>query len=329
MGASCQLPSGDDRPEEAPPAYTDTRAELAAEFLWGSGIEIGALNCPLAVPPHTSVTYVDRMPVEDLRARYPELADVPISRVDVIDDGERLESFTQESVDFIIANHFLEHCEDPIRTIETHFGKLRPGGVLFYAVPDKRYTFDFRRPRTSLRHVIGDYEDGGQSSRSEHYLEWARLNYPEGGEPLDEPAARQHAAGLEATSYSIHFHVWTQADLLQLVLYCQQRFGTFEVEAIRRRAIENIIVLRKQGEQPATSHLGRRLANVSELQQRIGDLERELDEARRDADATRQQASVLGERLTHSGQALSDVINSKSWRLTGPLRTAKHLFKRG
>jgi SAM-dependent methyltransferase len=124
-----------------------------------------------------------------------------------VNDGELLLSFEPESVDFIVANHFLEHCEDPIGTIENHLSKLRPGGVLFYAIPDKRYTFDFRRPRTSLSHLIVDHEDAGQASRSDHYLEWVRLVYPEDEGPPDEEVAHAQAAGIEATRYSIHFHV--------------------------------------------------------------------------------------------------------------------------
>ena len=204
-----------------PPAVGDTRHELAAELLRGSGIEIGALHLPMVLPARVSVRYVDRMTVPELRVHYPELDGQELAPVDVVDDGELLSTIEPESVDFIVANHFLEHCEDPIRTIETHLGKLRPGGVLFYAVPDKRYTFDFRRPRTPLSHVIADHKDGGQASRREHYLEWVRLVYPEGDGPPDEEAARVHAAGIEATRYSIHFHVWTQSDLLGLVLYCQ------------------------------------------------------------------------------------------------------------
>ena len=37
-------------------------------------------------------------------------------------------------------------------------------------------------------------------------------------------------------------------DLLELLLYCQERFGSFEIEAFTRRSIENIAVLRKHGE---------------------------------------------------------------------------------
>ena len=233
-------------PETPPVAKRDTRGELSGEFLLGSGIEIGALHLAMRLPPGTRVRYVDRMTVPELRAHYPELAAVELAHVDVVDDGELLTTIDGESVDFIVANHFLEHCEDPIRTIETHLGKVRPGGVLFYAVPDKRYTFDFRRPRTPLSHLIDDHENGPHASRSEHYSEWARLVYE--GEPPDGEAASQRAQQLEHEGYSIHFHVWTQADLMALMLHCQERLGNFEIEAVRRHGIECIVVLHKHGE---------------------------------------------------------------------------------
>jgi SAM-dependent methyltransferase len=238
------LSAGEPRQAAPPDATRDTRRELADEFLRGSGLEIGALHLRMAVPPRANVRYVDRMTVPALRAHYPELENWDLAPVEVVDDGERLPTIAPESVDFIIANHFLEHCEDPIRTIETHLGKLRPGGILFYAVPDKRYTFDFRRPRTPLSHVIADYENGPTGSRQAHYLEWARLVY-EGSEAPDDEAARDRAAQLESEGYSIHFHVWTQADLMEVMVHCHERLGTFEVVAVREHSLEVILVLRK------------------------------------------------------------------------------------
>ena len=126
------------------------------------------------------------------------------------------------------------------------WGSCGPGGVLFYAVPDKRYTFDFRRPRTPLSHVIADHDNGPESSRREHYLEWVRLVYE--GSPPDEPEALRQAQRLEDEGYSIHFHVWTQADLVAMMLHCHERLASFEIEAVRSRSLENIVVLRKHGE---------------------------------------------------------------------------------
>jgi len=236
-------------PAEAPPVYFDARRELAARFLFGEGLEIGPLHQPLAMPPQAKPRYVDRMQVDDLRREYPELTDWNLTPVDVVDDGEKLLTIAEESQDFIVANHFLEHCENPIRTIETHLGKLRPGGILFYAVPDKRFTFDFRRPVTPLEHMVADYERGPERSRAEHYEQWTRLVIIDGRETEEETMAR--ARELEAAAYSIHMHVWTQAEFLRLVLDCRERFGdAFDIEASAQQAIEFVVVLRKRGALP-------------------------------------------------------------------------------
>lgn len=236
-------------PADAPPVYLDARAEFAARYLFGEGLEIGPLHLPLKMPPHARPRYVDRMPVEKLREEYPELAGWELTPVDVIDDGERLATIAPGSQDFVVANHFLEHCENPIGTIETHLGKLKPGGVLFYAVPDKRYTFDFRRPVVTLEHMVADYERGPEGSRAAHYEEWSRLVLAEEDEPEERAPAR--ARELEEAKYSIHMHAWTQAEFLEMVLECRRRLGAaFDIEAAARQGIEFVVVLRKQGPLP-------------------------------------------------------------------------------
>jgi SAM-dependent methyltransferase len=243
---------------EPPPLYLDARRAFSESFLFGEGIEIGPLHQPLPVPPHVKVRYVDRKRIDDLRREYPELANWDLTEVDVVDDGESLATIAGESQDFIVANHFLEHCEDPIGTIETHLGKLKPGGILFYAVPDKRFTFDFRRPVTPLDHMVADHERGPEASRSGHYDEWTRLVVDEESPSVgsaeqasSEEWAIRRARELEAEGYSIHMHVWTQAEFLRLILSCRERFGdAFDIEAAARNGIEFMVVLRKRGPLP-------------------------------------------------------------------------------
>ena len=231
------------------PVLFDARREFAARFLAGEGLEIGALHLPLEMPPHARARYVDRMSVDDLRAEYPELRGWDLTEVDVIDNGELLETVAEDSQDFIVANHFLEHCEDPIRTIGTHLGKLRPGGVLFYAVPDKRYTFDYRRPVTPLEHMIEDHEQGPERSRREHYDDWTRLVIVEEGE--SEAQAEARARKLEDEVYSIHMHVWTQAEFLKLIVHVRDHYDdAFDIEAAARQGIEFVVILRKNGGDP-------------------------------------------------------------------------------
>ncbi|MGC1165689.1 MAG: methyltransferase domain-containing protein [Solirubrobacterales bacterium] len=235
------------------PVYLDVRATFAERFLFGEGLEIGALHQPLAIPSHARARYVDRMRSEELRQEYPELTDWNLTEVSIVDDGEQLTTIPAESQDFIIANHFLEHTENPIGTIENHLGKLKPGGILFYAVPDKRFTFDFKRQPTPLNHMVADYEEGPERSRHQHYTEWARWVEEGSGPPgqAEEQRIERRAQVLEDAKYSIHMHVWTQAEFLELILDMRKRFDeAFDIEAAARTGIEFVVVLRKRGPLP-------------------------------------------------------------------------------
>ena len=68
-------------------------------------------------------------------------------------------------------------------------------------------------------------------------------------ETAQETVAR--ARDLEAANDSIHMHVWTQAEFLQLVLAARERCDdAFDIEASARQAIEFMVVLRKHGPLP-------------------------------------------------------------------------------
>lgn len=222
------------------------RELLSYRFIRGEGIEIGALNAPLPVRPGAKVRYVDRM--ADLDSQYPELGGKMV-KVDIVDNGETLATVPDGSQDFVIANHFLEHCQDPIATLANLTRVLRPGGVLYMAVPEKRFTFDHRRPPTPLEHLIRDHEEGPEVSRLGHFEEFTRLVHDIRG----EEAVAEHVRTLVEKDYSIHFHVWTQLEFLDLVRYAMQRY-TMQLEAFVQNGIECVTVLRKIPDwEPVTS----------------------------------------------------------------------------
>ncbi len=148
-----------------------TREDLARRYLSGTGIEIGALIKPLRVPPHVTVRQVDYKSRADLiRDDGPALralgVDVKrIPEIDVVDDAATLAGFADASVDFVIANHVLEHLEDPIAGLHTWLRVIRPGGTLLLTLPDARHTFDARRERTTVAHLERDHEQGPETSR--------------------------------------------------------------------------------------------------------------------------------------------------------------------
>ena len=221
-----------------------SRALIAETYLSGQGIEIGALHNPLQVPPTAKVKYVDRLPIAQLREQYPELNDKELVEVDILDDGERLTTISDASQDFVIANHFVEHSQDPIGAVLNMLRVLKPGGRLYLAIPDKRCCFDSDRPVTSLEHLMRDHAEGPEWSRAQHFEEWARLVNKAG----DEPEVKKQAAELMRTNYSIHFHVWTPFEMLELV-QALRKMVAFEIElCLMHDGVEVIFVFRKSGQ---------------------------------------------------------------------------------
>lgn len=221
------------------------RYRLAGKYLRGNGIEVGALHNPLPLPSAARVQYVDRVCKSVLREHYPEIPEHQIVEVDIVDNGEALGSIPNSSLDFIIANHFIEHCEDPISTVIHFFSKLRPDGVVYMAVPDKRFTFDRQRECTTLDHLRNDFLDGGLNSRKTHYWEFAR--YCLLGNDAREGDVSEVAARMMATSYSVHFHVWTRVGFLEFLQFLKKQYlpelAILEAEQNRK---EMIFVLQKQ-----------------------------------------------------------------------------------
>ena len=225
------------------PSVLDRRY-IAEIYLKGAGIEIGACHVPLTIPKHVKVKYVDKFCSSELRKRYPELGSAKIVNTDIIDDGELLAKIADKSQDFVIANHFLEHCQDPIGVISNMLRVLKNGGILYMAVPDKRFTFDADRPITPIEHLIKDYGDHGMGSRRAAFEEAIRYV----GKVKGDAEVESEIIRLMNRDDSIHYHAWTQVEIVELILTLKKTLGfNFEIELLYKRGNELITVLTKTG----------------------------------------------------------------------------------
>jgi predicted SAM-dependent methyltransferase len=222
------------------------RALAAQLYLSGEGLELGALDSPLPLPPDAHARYVDRFGLDQLRKHYPGL---DLVEVDIIDDGERLTSIPERSQSFIVANHFLEHCQDPILTLQTLASRLKPGGRLFMAVPDADHTFDRDRPSTTFAHLLRDHTEGPEQSRLQHYREWVGLVEGNSGALADTRVTE-----LSDVDYSVHYHVWRMHDLLGFLTRCIDEAGVdLILELAMRNGLEVVCVLRRAETGPGRS----------------------------------------------------------------------------
>lgn len=211
------------------------RRLFIANCLQGEGIEIGALHNPLPVPAGVKVRYVDYKTREQNIKNHPELDASKIVETDFVCNGEFLEIVPDESQDFVIANHMVEHCINPLGTLQQFLRVLRPGGLLFISLPDKRYTFDILRPITPFSNPAEDYKIDRRVEPLETYLEYEGCVHNRDG---------TEAHRIQS---NIHFHAWTQGEILELFVEARRTFNMpLEVELAARNGIEFIILLRKE-----------------------------------------------------------------------------------
>jgi hypothetical protein len=204
--------------------YTATEAgRRVLGMLRGHGLEFGALHMPAPLDPAVcTVDYADRLTREEAIAQFPQLAAeadqivVPTLIVDL--DGPDLEAVDGSRYDFFVATDVLEHLADPIGFLRRVAGIMRVGALLLLVVPDRDFTFDFRRRRTSWRHLEREHRQGVTIVDDDHVLDHLRLATG-GGVPSDPEERRLRIE--DARRSSIHAHVWDQSsfdDFIRRVL---------------------------------------------------------------------------------------------------------------
>lgn len=80
------------------------------------------------------------------------------------------------SYDFLLASHVLEHIANPLLALREWKRVLKMDGTAVVIVPDKRATFDHKRPYTSLDHIKMDFERATKDDDLSHLDEILALH---------------------------------------------------------------------------------------------------------------------------------------------------------
>lgn len=214
------------------------RKSLSEKYIRGSGIEIGALHFPTPVLPECKVTYVDRVPPDELAIVHSDVTSV--HKDYIVDSAESLEKFHDSSLCFIIANHVLEHCQDVIQTLAVWMDRLKSGGIVYAALPEKTQTFDRHREITPIEHLWRDFTAGPLVSQEDHYRDYFQNVDGITGQALEDRVALSMK---EDTN--IHFHVWDRAAQHDMFNGLKERLG-FEILEGVDHGSEIIWILRKK-----------------------------------------------------------------------------------
>lgn len=145
--------------------------ELAKKYCLGEGLEIGG-------------SYENRFP--EINAKNVDLGDeswefykesqieesgqyLPI---DIEANGDNI-PVEDESQDFVINSHVIEHFENPIKAMVEWDRVVKKEGIIFIIAPHKERTFDKENERTRLHTVVEKYLKGvPNDDHNQHFGIW-------------------------------------------------------------------------------------------------------------------------------------------------------------
>ncbi len=237
-------------------AVSPTPRGLLTRFLNGSGVELGPGHHPMPIPfPGVSVRYVDRWQPEENLALFTNLepgATFPKPDIVANLDVERLSALADQSQDFVIASHLLEHLADPLTQLDEIHRVLKPGAVVVVFLPDRRYTFDRKRSATPLAHLIAEHRDRVTVVSDEHIEDYLRKT--DVWDPSWTPEQEHEQFELNRQR-SVHAHCWSEDEFLPVLEYTIVEMGMrwelldasfvedvpdgFEFGFVLRRAVTN------------------------------------------------------------------------------------------
>jgi SAM-dependent methyltransferase len=201
-------------------------------MLTGQGLEVGALNEPAALPPTATVRYFDAIDESKAAALFPELAKELLVKVSFIGDLDQggLRQFADDSFDFIVANHVLEHLANPVRAVRDLFRICRPGGIVVIAVPDRDFTFDRGRDLSTWAHLWADYLYDTRVVADDHYESFLRSA---AAHVFSEPPENLPVHIQICRNRREHAHVWNSKSFERFLRSC---LASLKIDAALRYA---------------------------------------------------------------------------------------------
>jgi len=174
---------------EKKPIFPFPESVLAHKYCIGNGLEIGgSAHNPFGLNT-LNVDFTDSMDTE-FKKEEVRLCGKAL-KVDIVANGDDI-PLPDESQDFVVSSHVIEHFHDPIKALIEWDRLVKPGGTIFMIVPHKERTFDKERDCTPLEHVISDFKNRNTKSHG----------YPSG-----------------------HDHCWVTDTFVELIKYMIENLG--------------------------------------------------------------------------------------------------------
>lgn len=135
--------------------------------------------------------------------------------------------FHDHALDFVAASHVLEHVANPVAALAEMYRVVRPGGIIYLVLPDRRATWEHARPLTPVEHMLDDHARGTTACDATHIDEfvfeadWSIFSPETPAAAVPEKQAElakgMHWAVANGQEINIHFHTFEPSNLRALL----------------------------------------------------------------------------------------------------------------
>jgi SAM-dependent methyltransferase len=154
-------------------------------------------------------------------------------------DATALITIKNESYDFLLSCHSLEHIANPLKALKDWSRIIKPGGLMMLILPDKQYTFDRKREFTEFSHILADYNSNILEDDLTHVNEIVE-NHDLNFDPL-APQDKELFRARCMTNFEnrcLHHHVFSFELLKKMLEYCDMNFvDSINVEPYNKVAV--------------------------------------------------------------------------------------------
>jgi SAM-dependent methyltransferase len=143
-------------------------------------------------------------------------------------EATAMECLDSGAYDFVLSSHVLEHVANPILALSEWRRLLADDGTPVLLLPDKKYTFDHRRPVTTLEHLIADFKAGVTEDDLTHLPEILALHDLKRDPEAGDIGTFKGRSIRNVENRCMHHHVFDAELAVKLVEYLGLEVHTVE-----------------------------------------------------------------------------------------------------
>ena len=158
-----------------------------------------------------------------------------------IGEAAHLKDVNDASYDFVLSCHSLEHVANPIKALKDWSRVMKTKGRLVLVLPDKEFTFDNKRPVTTLAHLIEDYKNNTTEEDSTHFEEVIEMHDFKHDAFVQSKEDLIKRTNLNMENRAVHHHVFNLDLVKELLVYCdfemvhQQTYPPFHLVSVAEK----------------------------------------------------------------------------------------------